>query len=68
MLGDQTLRQVRRRSVGWGGCGSLEIDEVELSIRSSSLSSVKALFISLLSGLSGEEDQGSFPWMLFGTR
>lgn len=34
--------------------GGLAINEAELSIKSSSLSSVKALFISLLSGLSGE--------------
>lgn len=48
--------------------GGLEINEAELSIKSSSLSSVKALFISLLSGLSGERGLGSFPWLRFGTR
>ena len=53
---------------GVGGCGGLnvEINEAELSIKSSSLSSVKALFISLLSGLSSERGQASFPWMPFG--
>lgn len=69
MLGDQILRQVRGRGVGWDGCRGLETDGAELSIKSSSLSSIlKALFISLLSGLSGEEGHGSFPWMLFATR
>lgn len=71
MLGDQTPWQVRRRRRGEGVCvcmygGGLEINEAELSIRSSSLSSVKALFISLLSGLSGERGQGNFPWAHFG--
>lgn len=45
--------------------GGLEIDEAELSIKSSSLSSVKALFISLLSGLSAERGLGRLPWTLF---
>lgn len=64
------LGKVRRRRAGEGGMdvGSLEIDEAELSIRSSSLSSVKALFISLLSGTSGEGGFGGFPWTLFGRR
>lgn len=42
--------------------GGLGINEAELSINSSSLSSLKALFISLLSGLSGEGGPGCFPW------
>lgn len=38
-----------------GGVACLEINEAKLSIKSSLLSSVKALFISLLSHLCGEE-------------
>lgn len=49
------------RLEGRGVGAVLEINEAELSIRSSSLSSVKALFILLLSSSSG-----NFPWAHFG--
>ena len=50
--------------MGW----VLEIYEAQLSIKTSSLSSVKALFISLLLGLFSEKGLGGFPWIPFGKK